>query len=387
MKTKTLGGFVWLIYPLLLLFLPNEYSRIIDIPIETWFLFIYVAFFSYFIGSKVFVLAIREKIWLAVLFLIILISIIKQDYYNSARVISWLLVLAITYYASTAAIFNKYISKIYLIFSISSILYVAIYKISFDDGLVNIFAWDHRTGYAYALVAPALYSYKSIISSSGIRKILNILFILVVMFVIFKTQARGAWFAFLIGLFAVTYFEAKNKGQLIRLAKPLMLGLVVVLFLLVLPGVSDRIISLANTGGGDSVGYRIDVHASAFRYIPESPLFEISNESYYWKLYEYSDEKYDSYLYEKVAIDSDIVWVLLEYGLISMILLVAAYLGTIFNFVRKIANTKTNEIYFGFFVFPVFIVQVILDSTLSNSYGWFQLGLILGALRATNNEK
>ncbi len=376
MNTSSAAAIAWVLYPLATLFVPNDSLRIGGVPFETTYLILFVGFFAIAIGGRVAREVTRAKLWLAFLAAVAMSLLLRGDGIGAARIGTWLLVFAVTVFSARNLAFDRGVTIVYRVFALTVVLALLLGLIDLSDERVDTFGWTHRTGLGYALVPAALHGYWRIFSQKLTKQIGEGALLIALLWTLVQTSARGAWLAFALGVALVTLVERRNRPALAIVLAASMLS-VAVLTAASIPQVGNRIASIVNTGAGASTGYRLDVYLSSLRHGRAAEMLVTSTPDISTKLFDNSEEGFKSYLHDEVALDSDLVWALLNFGLVPLLLLGAAFVQTCYLFIKQLLSSDAHPTgRMGLVMFPSFAVQVLLDSTLSNAYGWFQLGLI-----------
>jgi hypothetical protein len=240
---------------------------------------------------------------------------------------------------------------------------------------INIFAWKHRTTFSYFLAVPFLYRVLTQVAARVKPSFITFAGGAVLAPALILCFSRGPWAAVAGGL-AVCLAASRRY----------LLAVVIVIGMLTAGAAlwgSDspywhRIRSVVDLSVRSSAGYRLDLYRAAVRLTQEVWLTGSGTQQAGSLLGSRTDVRYGSLAREKVAVDSDLIWALLEGGVAAVLSLVWIsiwWLGKAMGIVRR----QRAALGFGNLGLAItFLIFILFDNSLGTPLGWFMLGAGIG---------
>jgi hypothetical protein len=249
------------------------------------------------------------------------------------------------------------------------------------EKVVNVLAWEHRTTYAYFLSVPTTVLLVQLLNGGlSLPRLLRAGSLVLLLPALFISHSRGAWLTVGIGVGVLLFLGGSRRKAWLYAA--ICAALIAVALTSVETETALLIRSLFDWSVRSSSLYRFDIYLAGVSAIGETGLWGTGPSSVAGILSQYTLQDYQHLDDDKFATDSDIIWLLVEAGLITVLGLlacVAAYAKTIATW--KAGFLLSDYLPFVAAVFFAFLALITLDNILMTPLGWFLLGTIWGGLR------
>ena len=248
----------------------------------------------------------------------------------------------------------------------------------------ELFAWTHRTVFGYFLAITLLVMVHLALTVEAKLKPLLILGVAAVAATLAFSLARGAW----VGAFAgfVILFARRPKQLGLALLAAAAVGTAIVATSGDGAVIGARLRSLVDSDVASSSLYRANLYLAAIRSIPDSWLLGADMHGFGPYLARFSLLRYPHFYSPEFEPDSDVIRLLLLGGLPLLCLFV--WLGlTIARSALQVAFQGDADERVRAGIACVVGCQMLFDNILSNSLGWFYLGLIFTLPRRPSNAR
>jgi O-antigen ligase len=251
---------------------------------------------------------------------------------------------------------------------------------------VNIFAWQHRTSYGYFLAVPAMLLLARFIGGFSYSQLYGVGLLGLILPALTISHSRGPWLLVALGTLALLIVRRKVSRALVY---TLALAAAVPVAVIVSEGdISTRIRSLFDWNVESSSLYRFDVYVAGLASIQDGGLWGGGPSSAGQILGRYTMQDYQHLDEAKFATDSDLIWLLVEAGIVGAVGLLACLYGLARQLSKLIQlHPVSNEALFLIAVYLFFAASVLLDNILMTPFGWFLLGVLWGGLRTVTGTK
>lgn len=381
---------IWLLFPALLFTLPNtwKFGSLPIAPESILMIFTLYLFtcgdFGVARGQQTFKAIKNIPLSIYMLFVFIMFSLFFAELNNRVLYLFRVLLWFLTFYY--AYIFlqkpqNQY--KLFLIWTIIAFAGVSILLASpskWNEKVVDIFAWEHRTTFGYFISIPTIFFlYKTAFTEKWREKFIFSIASLFFMAGVLLTYSRGTWTVVYFGIVAILAYRKKYK--LLILFFIVSIAAITLYITAYESQITTTVKSIYNLDIPSSSRYRLDLYHAAFKALPEIGVLGVGPERIGSVLRLYTYDTYKHLEDSGFASDSDIIWLLVAHGPLVLASLLTLVFWWAVNLIKYLRFRKAIHVENIFIIslLIVFIGMILFDNILSSPYGWFLLGAGIGA--------
>jgi hypothetical protein len=269
----------------------------------------------------------------------------------------------------------------WLSIAIAAALLLLLSPSKWGEKVFDIFAWEHRTTFAYFLAVPTIVLLFRALAAPTLKALWLAIPLCILLPALILSYSRGAWLV-----------VAAALGMMLFLARQRRLALIYAFAgaLSVIWFVADSdaevallVRSLYDWNIRSSALYRLDVYFAGAAASAETGLWGTGPSSVGAMLANYTLQTYEHLDDEKFATDSDVVWLLVEAGLVGFVGLLLTLVAYSSRILRMRDSLQIGSLAsFVAATFCAFLGWIAFDNVLMTPLGWFLLGSMWGIINS-----